>query len=402
MEFYFQIGWGMIGHCETLLTRWGGGTVILSPRDLEPKQLLNFAKKVQNKNGHVLLDPQFYLPYANHPRLQSHNYWDKTYSTLAYWSGVGLAQQLTKLLDLNQQLNSTAFILPGLYANAVNDDWLECQRATIKVAQTLTNNQFELIGTVALSNEATKDPDQIHNLLEASKDWKISTIYLICEPPNAQYLVDNSAWLANIIDLIAGLRLSSKKVIVGYCNHQMLIAACASANVIASGTWLNVRSFTTNKFHAQESDDESRRTTWYYCPQALSEFKISSLDLAAMRGLLPILMLPPELENNEAKILFSGSQPSSTGYGERESFRHYLQTLRTQVLAAKKESFDNSMRYHRSFLNSVDELLKKLHEVGIRDRARDFEQVIDTNRAALQYLEDYRGAVLRRNWNKMA
>ncbi|MEG4442226.1 hypothetical protein QUB47_07815 [Microcoleus sp. AT9_B5] len=401
MELYLQLGALMMGHCKYLIEHWGGGTVILSPRDLDPNQLSKFAKEIKNLKGEVLLDPQVYLPRATHTRLQSHNYWHKEYQTINYWSGAGLNEQLKKLLELNRELDCAAWILPGHSTSVVNDIWLECQRSTIEAAQQLQNNQFELIATVALDVDATKNPDHIHDLIESVKYWSVSTIYLICEPPKGQYLVDNPVWLTNIVDLIAGLRLSGKKVIVGYSSHQMLIAGCASANAIASGTWLNVRSFTSEKFHAQEFDEASRRTTWYYCPQALSEFKIPSLDLAAMRGMLTELKPLPNLGSSEADILFSGSQPSSTGFREQQSFRHYLKALRSQVFESRKNSFDESVNHHKQLLDSAENILAKFRDVSIRDRARDFEAVIDTNRAALSYLEDYRGIILGRAWSRL-
>jgi len=400
MELYLQLGYGMMDHCKYLIEHWGGGTVILSPRDLKPNQLSKFAKEIKNLTGKVLLDPQVYLPRATHTRLQSHDYWYKEYQTINYWSG-GLHEQLKKLLELNRELDCAAWILPGHSTSVVNDIWLECQRSTIEAAQQLQNNQFELIATVALNVDATKNPDQIHDLIESVKDWYVSTIYLICEPPKDQYLVDNPVWLTNIVDLIAGLRLSGKKVIVGYSSHQMLIAGCASANAIASGMWLNVRSFRSDKFHAQESDEASKRTTWYYCPQALSEFKIPSLDLAAMRGMLTELKPLPNLGSSEADILFSGSQPSSTGFREQQSFRHYLKALRSQVFASRKNSFDESVNHHKQLLDSAENILARFRDVGIRDKARDFEAVIDTNRAALSYLEDYRGVILGRAWSRL-
>jgi hypothetical protein len=401
MELYLQLGYGMMDHCKYLIEHWGGGTVILSPRDLKPNQLSNFAKEIKNLKGEVLLDPQVYLPRATHPRLQSHDYWHREYNTINFWSGAGLNEQLTKLVELNLELGCAAWILPGHSTSVVNDIWLECQRSTIEAAQKLQNNQFELIATVALNVDATKNPDQIHDLIESVKDWSVSTIYLICEPPKNQYLVDDPVWMTNLVDFIAGLRLSGKKVIIGYSSHQMLIAACASANAIASGTWLNVRSFTSEKFHAQE-DKESRPTTWYYCPQALSEFTIPSLDLAAMRGMLTELKPLPNLGSSEADILFSGSQPSSTGFGQRESFRHYLKALRSQVFESRKNSFDESVNHHKHLLDSAENLLAMFPlDLGIRDKGRDFEAVIRTNRAALSYLEDYRGVILRRAWSKL-
>jgi hypothetical protein len=401
MELYLQLGALMMGHCKSLIEHWGGGTVILSPRDLEPNQLSNFAKEIKNLKGEVLLDPQVYLPRATHERLQSHNYWEKEYDTINFWSGAGVNEQLTKLLELNLGLGCAAWILPGHSTSVISDTWLEYQRRTIEAAQNLQNNSIELIATVALNVDATRNPDQIHDLIESAKNWSASAVYLICEPPKYQYLVDNPVWLTNIVDLIAGLRLSGKKVIVGYSSHQMLIAGCASANAIASGTFLNVRSFTIDKFHAQESDEKSRRTPWYYCPQALSEFKIPSLDLAVMRGMLTEFKPLPNLGSSEADILFSGSQPSSTGFGERESFRHYLKALRSQVFESRKNSFDESVNHHKHLLDSAENILARFRDFGIRDKARDFEAVIDTNRAALSYLEDFRGVILRRAWSKL-
>ena len=37
MELHLQFGFGMMEHCRHLLTEWGSGTVVLSPRDLTPK-----------------------------------------------------------------------------------------------------------------------------------------------------------------------------------------------------------------------------------------------------------------------------------------------------------------------------------------------------------------------------
>jgi hypothetical protein len=39
MELFLQFGFGMMEHCRVLVDEWGGGTVILSPRDLNETQL---------------------------------------------------------------------------------------------------------------------------------------------------------------------------------------------------------------------------------------------------------------------------------------------------------------------------------------------------------------------------
>src|SRR5215217_5776435 len=76
MELYLQFGYGMMQHCRHLIADWGGGTVVLSPRDMSDRQLRTLSSEITDlPGGRVLLDPQFYLPHADHERLRSHDYW---------------------------------------------------------------------------------------------------------------------------------------------------------------------------------------------------------------------------------------------------------------------------------------------------------------------------------------
>jgi hypothetical protein len=78
---------------------------------------------------------------------------------------------------------------------------------------------------------------------------------VVCEHPNGGYLVDDPNWLANVLDIVAGLRLGEAEVIVGYCNHQLLVASTANASAMCSGTWMNVRSFPPDKFRTAYEEE---------------------------------------------------------------------------------------------------------------------------------------------------
>ena len=97
---------------------------------------------------------------------------------------------------------------------------------------------MRLGATIALSADAMRDPAQIATLLERIESWQVKNFYVVCEHPSGDYLVEDPNWLTSVLDLIAGIRL-----LIGYCNRQVLIAALSKANAIASGTWMNVRSF---------------------------------------------------------------------------------------------------------------------------------------------------------------
>lgn len=85
MELYLQFGYGMMDHCRVLLSSWGGGTAILSPRDLTDDQLRRLGADLAAVPGaNTLLDPQFYLPHSDHKKLCEHDYWPKDYETTVF------------------------------------------------------------------------------------------------------------------------------------------------------------------------------------------------------------------------------------------------------------------------------------------------------------------------------
>jgi hypothetical protein len=344
-----------------------------------------------------MLDPQFYLPYADHERLCAHSFWPTEYQTGNFFQGPALTALLNKLRELNLRLGCRNFILPGVLADAVDDDWLEKQRAVIEEAQTGPQDR-PLMATIALSADATKDENQIALLLEAAELWTPQGYYIVCEHANGQYLVGDPNWIANVIDLAAGLRLRGAEVVLGYCNHQMLIAGLAKANAIASGTWMNVRSFPPEKFKSAYDDEIKQRATWYYCPQALSEYKIPFLDIAKRQQVLNLMGAPLELDGGFASALFSGAPPSSVPFTEQAAFRHYLHCFRGQAANAVGASFDDTVANHEQLLDGAEELLARLAAAGIRGHQRDFGEIVDVNRAALALFKTIRGAVLRRRW----
>ena len=369
---------------------------MLSPRDMNDRQLRTLSSEITALDGgQVLLDPQFYLPHADHERLCSHEYWPPDYETGAFFQGDALRDLLWKLVNLNTALGTSEIILPGLLATAVDDEWLETERAVIEVGQEIAGSR-PVVATIALDANTTQNQDHIESLLEAAPHWKPDGFYIVCEHPNRDYLVQDPIWVANLLDLVAGLRLSGAKVILGYCNHQMLAASVVQANAICSGTWMNVRSFSPDKFRSSLDDEIRQRATWYYCPQAISEYKIPFLDVAQRQQLLGIMAPGSELDGGYARHLFEGPQPTTVGFSEQHAFRHYLHALRGQVRALEHTSYDEARAAQYGLLDEAENLLSTLALAGIRGQQRDFTNSIDVNRAALALIDSTRGSILRR------
>lgn len=396
MRFLLQFGYGMMSLSEELLGQWGGGGVILSPRDLNPKQLTTFAKGIRSKANELYLDPQFYLPNEEHQRLKEHDYWPGAYASGHFWSGPDLDLLLRKLIQLNLQLGTDALFLPGLYTSVVDDDWLERINLVQAVSAKLAP-QFPSYVTLALSSHALRTPTSIHAILDETSGWSARGVYLVLEHPENSYLVDDVAWLSNALDLIAGLRLKGLDVILGYSNQQMLLASAAGCRAIASGTWMNVRAFPPGKFE-EPTDQIKRKKTWYYAPSTLSEFGLPYLDLAHGRGLLNHFA-PVHCGCGPVTGMLAGKlQPTAVGLPERASFQHYLTELRGQWLSIRQPSFPATLDALRSSLQQARLDTSALSKFGISGEQRDYGPVVAPSENALKFLESTRGPILMRKW----
>lgn len=397
MRLFLQFGHGMMDHSRQLIENWGEGTVILSPRDMNESQIDRLSTDILERKGTTLLDPQFYDPRGDHHGLVKHDYWPRDFNTSAFLSGPPLTALLDKLIKINDLAKVDKVILPGLYCERVDDDWLAVQDAIIGEAEHAITH-LPRVATICLSAEVLRFEDQIEMLLNASEEWNVSGYYVVQEHPSGSYLADDPMWLTNLLFLCAGLKQQGREVVVGYASHQLLCLACADVDTLAVGSWLNVRSFTTGKFQEPDEDEISRRVKWYYCPQTLSEYKLPFLDMAFRRGVLTQLATGPEYGSRYSDVLFTGAQPSTTDYSELQSFRHYLTCLHHQCMTARKASFSDTVDHHRQMLDSAEACIRATHRAGVRGQNRDFENIIDVNRAAIDAFVEARSFVMERLW----
>lgn len=398
MKLYLQFGHGMMDHTVKLLEEWGDGGVILSPRDLEHAQLEKMAKRVHGLNAEVLLDPQCFVRDADHYRLVEHDYF-KVYrdcSTGSILTGEGAEKVINAVADLAVTLGTNRLIVPGLLGSEIDEAWFAFHEQLIAAAAKRLPSMPRL-ATVALSAAATGDEALIEAIVDRSKRWDVSGFYLVSESPGT-YLVEDPSWLANLLLLVSGLKLTGRQVMVGYGNHQLLAVAAARADAMAAGTWLNVRSLDVDKFYTPEEDEVSRRAVWYYCPQALTEYKLPFLDIAQRNGVLPLMRPDAALKSSYADPLFDGPAPTAVKWGEQNAFRHYLTSLHGQARLVTSGTYLDAVAAQETLLSRAQKLLPRLRKAGVFSSERDFTPIIDVNRSALITLDNARGALLRRSW----
>lgn len=396
MNFYVQMGHGMQTLCEYLCEAWHGTTVILSPQNIYPtNKLAPFAASLRKLNGRVLFDPQLYSPRKYHKNLQKHDYWPKSGVT-----NIELGEcrdLLISLANINATISSEAFILPSNIIAKVDERWGKIQSAIANQARQITNNQ-ELLLTLALGKDVLIDESQVESITQYASQWDIDGVYIVCEHPERYYLVDKPIWIANLLSLVAGIKRLGKRVVVGYANHQMLPLALAKCDAIAAGNFLNVRWFQPEHFETTENDDPSKRSIWYYCPQAFSEYKMAYLDVAKRSDILRFLAPPPSMANEYSKILFAGAMPSSTNYKEGNSFKHYLHCLKIQCEMTRKSSYRETRDTLFSQLETAARIIAGFHNNKIKGQERDFGEIVDVNEAAIQIFDKEFGFAMSKEW----
>ena len=398
MELYLQMGHGMQALAQELIKSWGHGNVIISPVNLQQDKLITFAKKIKSSGGDVLFDPQMFYPKEGHQKLQAYDYWPAQGVSITAEDGHRVINQ--ELLRINNVIDSAAVILPGIEMTedqfVYGLSWMNS--SALYFAQ---KTDKPLLATLCLYPETIRNPAAIEALVEQLRTIPVSGYYIIPHPSNNEYIVSDPRWVMGLLKLLTCLKLAKKKVIVGYSNHQGLLYALANVDGIASGTYMNTRSFKPAKFKSPRDDDVKHKSTWYYLPTAFSEYKAALLDVAMQRGYLDSFCPQGEFQNPYSAMLFKGAQPSSTNYNETNSFKHYLHCLKVQCDMLSFDTYQETYDAYEFMLNTAENQIREFKRRGMSGQNRDFAPAIEANRVAMcANHEDY-GLKLQLDWQQL-
>ena len=389
MKLFLQFGHGMRSLSEWFSSIRPDAGVILGTRDIPQGKAIELSSKLRRAGCSVFLDPQAYALSGNSDLkvVPDYGFWPHCPVDDIDW------ERLVKNLQtVNDQLGSAAMILPAPYTKKIDADYLRVQDAVVSAA---SGYGRKTCLTLCLAPRVLSSDKDLSFLLSKADEWNVDGYYVIPERPDGDYLTDDPLWITNLLRLCAGLKLKGKKVMVGYASHQLLLLACAGIDSIASGTWMNVRSFTMDKFLAHSKNDYAKRKAWYYCPQTLSEFSIPYLDIAYARHKLSSMR--PLISDcvPYAGVLFGELKPSDVEFGEPAAFKNYLAALAVQCEEVSQgASFTSRYEKTKEIYKSAAELLRFLHKYEIRGQSRDFEDFVDVSLSALDIFKEEHGFLL--------
>lgn len=401
MELYLQFGYGMKQITIDLSKEWKGATAILSPRDISPEQLRSWRAGFDKAGVKTLFDPQCYYPKSNHPGLLKYKYWDASFRTKLD-QNITFEEGLIKLiLEYNDIAGCNSFIIPSAMYE-YDENWIKrwrkhCEKLITATQKYVTDKEHFL--TLALpENLLLQKETEIENIIEEIEKFEVDGFYIVSYQPQKKYLVDTPMWLSNLLQICAAIKLSGKKVIMGYGNHQLLCLSTAGVDAMATGTYLNVRHF-FNKF--EKDDVIQRKSVWYYYPAAMSEYKLGFLDVAYNADVLQQMKPTKDMDKGYADLLFAGTLPSTTAFNETMAFKHYIHCVKIQMNNISMKTYQETVTANEVMLETAMRRIEYMERYGVYAQARSFKDIVDVNRAALQRLDTVRGFQLKREWKNL-
>lgn len=401
MELYLQFAHGMKQITIDLSKSWGGATVILSPRDISPQQLQKWNNQFKKAGVKTLFDPQLYYPKSNHKGLVLYDYFDTSFETNLGVDDSYEEKVIRKILEYNNTAECTSFIIPSTMIE-YDERWIKSwKRQCLKLIQATKKhvNNREHILTLALPEHLLlQKEDEIEKVISELEKLDVDGFYIVAHQPQKKYLVDTPMWLANLMQICAGLKLQGKKVIMGYGNHQLLCLSAAGVDAMATGTYLNARHF-YNKF--ETSMEIKRKSVWYYYPAAMSEYKIGFLDVAYNAGVLSQMRPMKLLDGGYVDLLFDETLPSLVTFSETLAFKHYLHCVKVQMKNLSKKTYKDTLAANEVMLETAMRRIEFMERNAVYAQTRSFKDIVDVNRAALQRLDGIRGFSLDMDWGRL-
>lgn len=373
------MGHGMKQLCIDMLSKWGEGTIILSPVNINQMKLEEYAHEFRKRNAKILFDPQLFFPKDAHEKLKNYDYWPLENSTLTDKDTLDLINN--EILKINLKVSSDRIILPSIQINEENfAKVMSHLQRSIKFFR--DRSEKKILVTIALYPESIRNHEFIEHIINTYSKIDVDGYYVVPQPPNSEYIVSDGSWTIGILKLLTALKFTKREVIVGYSNHQALMYALANVDAIASGNYMNTRAFSPMKFKSTK-EGIKQKSTWIYVPNTLSEYKVTQLDIAKQRNILELFEPSGMYANSDIDMLFSGATPSSTNYSETNSFRHYLHCLKVQCDDMKENTYDLTYTKYEFLLSNAEKNLKDIKKYGLTGHNRNFEDGIEANRIAM-------------------
>lgn len=258
-NFYHQLGNHDQIRCLNLLRDGRGAGAILGSWSFRHNDLLSkYAKDYKATQTEVLIDPQFYTSDAARKHLNN----QQLDSTNA-WAERSVSDPLLRAtMEKQHSLDSSKYLIPSSFANALSDSWLEAQRnfvdESIRWKREL-NTTLTSYATLAISVNIITDDELRRKLLNSISGLQVDGFYLVTDIP---VRANDIRMFIGLIDIIFKLKRNGYQILLGYTEPWSVIMFPFGLDAFASSALKNRRSFQQKHF-SREKSSGGRQPNFY-------------------------------------------------------------------------------------------------------------------------------------------
>ncbi|GAB7009511.1 hypothetical protein [Halorubrum trueperi] len=330
-NFLIQMGYngGKLG--PDMMEKGFADGAILSPADFDRDRNQELATEFHDADGHVLFDPQFYIPRADRENLESYDYFGEHGGTDFDTADVGgnLTDLCEHLIELQDWLEVDAYLSPArtldTFSSTKIDEWLDYTEAFIDAVDS-EGREIPVLASLPLEGKPLNDKDQRDTLLNRITGVDPDGFYVSVEfDQSKRYPLSGASNIYSYLDLLNTLRKNRFEILVGHTHHVAHLFMGIGINAFASGHYNNLRAFDQRRWDPDDNQGGGRLVTKYYSDKLLNELRLDP-DLDLMYQKSGFDMDKIRMSSPYDTPLFSSSDPPSTvGWNfRRGAWDHYL------------------------------------------------------------------------------
>ncbi|MBX3410396.1 MAG: hypothetical protein KF859_10990 [Phycisphaeraceae bacterium] len=228
------------------LTHGVGVGVVLSPRDLAPNKLEEYAAEYHTKNAHVLIDQQFYVPDSTIGKLGEHpiHKYRKSVSELNKISDADLADLAKELIDSHKAVTADGVIAPAAVYEAGRPDIDALNSRLFKVSRQVGQTLGKPVyATVALGRSITTNDASVTAALSGATALQADGWYFAFEFDEPR-IPSDLANVARFLGAALTLAETGKPVLHAFAGPLGLMSFGVGATGAAIGHSQNLWQFT--------------------------------------------------------------------------------------------------------------------------------------------------------------
>lgn len=350
MKLFHQTGHNYTWNIQSFEEDHVGTGLIYSPLNIEYPKLQSLDPLLRSTS---IFDPQLFQPSTGHKGLVTYKYFPTSildpFSSSDYSN---IKDEIAKRhIDMLTELSFPCVIIPNKYIEIESTDYFDqVYDYFIKphCDQISSGIKLEKYLTIFVNKTKLIDDEARDSML----DWltglsEIDGIYLIFDLKRTTKQIKEPDVLAEALFFINILKISGKKVIIGYSNSEGIMFSIANPDAITCGSYENLRNFsmTVKRFSSEEKKQQHGPSARLY--SALLFQWIEYTYIGAMRRLYPRIneIFP---DSKYKPLLFSPT--FKWHFQKAEPYKHYFLEIAKQVdslssdIVKRKEDMKNSLK----------------------------------------------------------